>query len=164
MKSSTISVTPKARFIDLPHGYQAIIDEADWPVVSKLTLYRGTNGYVYFSKWENGKSIPRTLHGLLIHAPKGSHIDHFNGNKLDNRRGNLRVVTPQNNQLNRHKLNKNNTSGARGIKFRSSRSNPWVATICVMRKSIHLGVFATKESAIEARRMAELKYFGEVCP
>jgi len=39
----------KPRLLDLPHGHRTLVDEADLPVVASFTLYRGTNGYVYFS-------------------------------------------------------------------------------------------------------------------
>lgn len=98
----------KPRLLDLPHGYQTVIDEADWPAVSALTLYRGQNGYVYYSTWADGKSTPRTLHAFLVHAPKGMHVDH--------------------------------------------------------RDARHLGMFDTRDEAIEARKAAELTYYGELCP
>ncbi len=81
----------KPRLLDLSDGSQAVIDEADWPSVRGLTVYRGGNGYVYYSTWENGKSNPRTLHGFLMDPPKGRHVDHINGDKLDNRPENLQV-------------------------------------------------------------------------
>jgi hypothetical protein len=82
----------KPRLLDLPHGHVCVIDEADWELVRALTLYRGTNGYVYYSTWSSGKSIPRTLHSLLMGQHPGKHVDHVNGDKLDNRRSNLRIV------------------------------------------------------------------------
>ncbi len=131
-----------------------------------LTLYRGTNGYAYFSFWKNGRSHPQTLHGYLMQAPKGTHVDHVNGDKLDNRRANLRIVTPSRNQVNRKNLNRNNTSGMRGISYqpRLSPSKPWRAQITVNRQNHHLGLFATKDEAAAARRQAELELYGEACP
>jgi len=141
------------------------IDAEDEALLEGLTLYLGTNGYVYYSVWKDGKSTPFTLHGLLMGHHSGMHIDHINGDKLDNRRSNLRVVTPQVNQINRKRRNKNNTSGLRGValSFPGAR-NPWRAQITANGKNHHLGLFATKTAAIQARRSAELKGFGEFCP
>jgi hypothetical protein len=156
----------RPKLLDLPHGYQVIIDAADEPLVRILTLYRGINGYVYFSVWRDGKSHPRTLHGFLMQPPKGAHVDHINGDKLDNRRVNLRLVSPQLNQVNRKRLNRNNTSGMRGVAYRPdlSRTKPWHAQITADRRNRYLGLFATREDAIAARRQAELDLFGELCP
>lgn len=155
----------KLRLLDLPHGYATQIDESDWPAVQALTIYRGSNGYAFYSTWGNGKSTPRTLHSLLVAAPKGMHVDHVNGDKLDNRRANLRIVTPQRNQVNRRKLSKANASGTRGVAWTgASSTNPWRAQITVNRKNVHLGLFATRQEAVDARRAAEIEHFGETCP
>lgn len=157
-------MTGRPRLLDLPHGHQTIVDEDDWQRVRELTLYRGSNGYVYFSTWQAGRSHPQTLHGLLVCPPKGAHVDHINGDKLDNRRSNLRVVTPQRNQINRRRVNRNNTSGVRGVTRRGSVRNPWVAQIAVDRQNIYLGSYPTVGEAAVARRKAELLHFGELCP
>lgn len=150
----------------LPDGHLTCIDQADWPSVQNKALYRGTNGYAYFSTWDGFRSSPQTLHGFLLSAPKGAHIDHINGDKLDNRRDNLRVVTASVNGANRHQLNKNNTSGVRGVSYAPnfSISKPWRAQIMANRKARHLGLFATKEEAVAARKAAELANYGELCP
>lgn len=152
--------------LDLPHGFVMTIDEDDRPLVQGLTLYVGTNGYVTYSIWSQGRSTPHLLHRLFVCAPAGAHVDHINGDKLDNRRSNLRVVTPQRNQINRKRLNRNNTSGIRGVAYRPHVSSlrPWHAQITVQHRNIYLGMYATREDAVDARRRAELQYFGELCP
>lgn len=127
------------------------------------SLYLGWNGYVYFSTHRTG---PVTLHSHVMGGTQpGLHIDHINGDRLDNRRVNLRFVTPQGNQVNRKSLNQNNTSGVRGVALTNlSRRNPWRAQITVDRKNLHLGLFPTMEAAVEARRAAEIHHYGEVCP
>lgn len=151
----------RPRVLDLPHEKRTVIDEADWPLVSGFALYVGNHGYASFSRWYDGASHPQTLHGFLMKPPKGTHVDHINGDKLDNRRANLRVVSPSQNQANRHRLNKNNTSGVRGVTRRGSR---WIAQIMVDRRALYLGTFATPEEAVLVRREAELQYFGAPCP
>jgi hypothetical protein len=147
------------RILDLKDGFQTLIDDEDLERLGGRSVYLGTNGYAYLTG-----SV--TLHSFVLGgAVTGKHIDHINGEKLDNRRANLRVVDPQLNQVNRKRANRNNSSGARGVGLcPHSRSNPWRAQIMVARKGIHLGLYATKEEAIAARKAAELRYYGELCP
>lgn len=159
----------KSRTIDLPHGHKTRIDAADWLLVKDLTMYKGKNGYVTFTQYNPAtqKNTPQYLHLFLVGgAVEGHHVDHENGDTMDNRRSNLRVVTIQKNQINRHRLNKNNSTGVRGVIYnpKESKVHPWMARICVSGKSRHIGCFATKEEAVEARRSAELEHFGEFCP
>jgi hypothetical protein len=128
------------------------------------TLYMGTNGYVYFSTNRTG---PITLHAFVMGGTlAGLHIDHVNGDRLDNRRENLRFVTPSGNQVNRKRLSSANTSGIRGVRRRSGLSlkKPWLAQIMVDGKGRYLGVFETMEEAAAARRAAEVEFWGETCP
>ena len=57
-------------------------------------------------------------------------------------------------------ISKNNTSGTPGVCYRQ-REKKWLAYITVNRKPIHLGYYKNLEDAIEARKQAEIKYFGE---
>lgn len=148
--------------LDLTKGYQTMVDVADLPLLEGLALHVGNNGYAYFRPpGKEGRNS--TLHSLLMGTHPGKHVDHLNGDKLDNRRENLRVVTPQINQVNRKHLNKNNVSGVRGLTWRS-RSKRWIVQIGVNRRVHYLGSFADIEDAKRVRRAAELEYFGEECP
>jgi len=112
------------------------------------------NGQGYPVACINGKKT--YLHQLILGRKDGFVIDHINRDKLDNRRENLRFITQRQNCLN-VKLNKNNTSGHRGIQWNKEISK-YVARITHFRKSIHIGSFAKIEDAIKARKDAELKY------
>lgn len=85
-------------------------------------------------------------------------VDHINGDTLDNRRENLRLVTPSQNTMNRGKPN-TNTSGYKGVS--KSAPNTWRAYISFDKKRIHLGSFKTKEDAARAYNQAVPKYHGE---
>ena len=63
-------------------------------------------------------------------------------------------------QVNNRRLNKNNTSGVKGVSW-NKRAQKWKANIVVIYKQISLGAFIHKEEAIKARRDAELKYLGK---
>jgi hypothetical protein len=149
-----------AKRISLDGGSTVVDDDFDAGVLPRL--YIGNHGYVAFS--HRGSTV--LLHRWLTLAPKGTHVDHINGDKLDNRRHNLRVVTPQINQVNRHRLTTTNTSGVRGVVHvpRTSARNPWRAQITVKGQNISTGYFATRGEATVARRQAELAYWGESCP
>lgn len=113
------------------------------------------HGYVYNSKIG-------LLHRFIMNCPDDLVVDHINHNKLDNRVCNLRVCTQQQNNMNARK-GCNNTSGVRGVSFHKT-NNKWKANIQVNGKRMHLGYFKTKDEAIEARRQAEIEYFGEFSP
>lgn len=58
----------------------------------------------------------QSLHRLILNAPKGKQGDHRNGDGLDNRKVNLRLVNNQQNMQNRPKgANRNSKSGIRGV-------------------------------------------------
>lgn len=57
-------------------------------------------------------------------------------------------------------LRSHNTSGITGVSLHK-QTNKWRAYIEYDQKYIHLGLFDTKEEAIKARKLAEIKYFGE---
>lgn len=86
--------------------------------------------------------------------PDGMVIDHINGNSLDNRIQNLRVVNLRQNARNR-KVNSTNTSGITGVRFHKY-TNKWCAEINANDgKAVWLGVFRNKNEAVIARRAAE---------
>ena len=83
-------------------------------------------------------------------------IDHIDGNKLNNRIENLRVVTHQENHKNRQRAS-NNTSGVTGVGVHT-QTKKWRSRIRVDDELIHLGVFDNFEDAVAARKAAERKY------
>jgi hypothetical protein len=82
-------------------------------------------------------------------------IDHENGVRDDNRPGNLRDVSQQQNQQNRQ-LASTNKSGVIGVHW-SGPHGKWRASIKVKRKAQHLGLFSTVAEAAAARHTAEVK-------
>ena len=83
-------------------------------------------------------------------------IDHINGDKGDNRFANLREASHSQNMQNR-KLNKNNKTGTNGV-YLHEQSGKWLAFINFEGKKKYLGLFITKERAVEAREQAEKQY------
>ncbi len=117
--------------------------------------YLRPSGYVYGSTQDVNKKI--ILHNYVndFTPNKNKILDHINGDKLDNRKINLRLVTKQQNAQNMHKENK--TVGVNYNKHNGVYK--WIPQIMVDGKSIWLGTYNTEEEAIKVRKEAELKYF-----
>ena len=86
-------------------------------------------------------------------------IDHKNHNLMNNKKSNLRGCTHNQNMYNR-KLNKNNTSGYKGVSW-AAIEKKWIARIGVKRKYIRVGAFVDKIEAAKAYNTAALQHFGE---
>ena len=87
-----------------------------------------------------------TFLGLDFKNPK-LHVDHIDGNKLNNKLNNLRVVSHQQNQWNQ--------VNAKGY---HQRGKKWRAYIHLNFKTIYLGTFATESEARTAYITAKLIY------
>ena len=135
------------------NGTEFYFDLEDYEKIKDYTWYVGDNGYI---KAENDDI---KLHRLVMDAENGDVVDHIFHNKLDNRKSQLRFVNNSQNQMNRD-VGKNNTSGYRGISWHKVH-NKWIAQIGLMGKLKYLGLFTNLEDAVDARRQAEEKYFGE---
>jgi hypothetical protein len=84
-------------------------------------------------------------------------IDHINGHTADNRICNLRLATDKQNSQNRNKPNKSGNSGYMGVS-KIVGSARWRAVICINRKQIYLGAYATPEEASGAYLAAKRKH------
>lgn len=85
--------------IKLHSGQDVLIDEDDFEKIKQYKWYMGTAGYAVTVKHRKGasrkdknKNINISMHRLIMGFPKNYIIDHINGNRLDNRKSNLRLV------------------------------------------------------------------------
>jgi len=105
-----------------------------------------------------GKSYP--VHRIVWLLATGEHpdrfVDHINGNRLDNRLCNLRLVTKAENAKNR-RTTKTSTSGLNGVVWASDRKK-WRAFIRWDNRLEHLGTHDDFFEAVCARKSAEVRY------
>lgn len=78
-------------------------------------------------------------------------VDHVNGDTLDNRKSNLKIVTRAENNMNM-RMRKDNTSGCVGVVRKDGR---WSATIQKGGETFHLGIYDTFKEARASRKGAE---------
>lgn len=138
---------PHKRIVTRPEGL--LWDPVDDDLVESTTWFLSSWGYACGYLKYNGKNKMVWLHKLIGFAPDGFEVDHINGNRLDNRRANLRYVTRSVNGQNRTRLASNSTTGFTGIHFDKSRKK-WMAHATAGAKKLHKR-FDTREQAIEAR-------------
>lgn len=92
---------------------------------------------------------------------KGFDIDHKNGDKLDNRRSNLRVCTHAQNMLNQG-VNGNSKVGYKGVWLdKQSKSKRYVAMFMINGKRTSLGRYYKPEEAARAVDEAAKIHHGE---
>lgn len=135
----------------------AIVDSEDWDKIKNYTWGFGYGRtYVGANTKIRGKCI--LLHRFIMNTPKGFHTDHINGNHLDNRKSNLRICTPAQNQFNSRK-NKHKTSSYKGVCW-YKRDKCWRAYINLSRKQIHLGYFTDEKQAAQAYNKKSKEIYG----
>jgi hypothetical protein len=145
--------------ITLTRGMQVELDDEDFEALSHLKWYAlaGGGGKFYAYRMQARKGF--LMHRVIMNAPDGMEVDHKNGNTLDCRRNNLRIVTHGQNMMN-SAIRSHNTSGLKGVSWNKQRQK-WRADIRVSRRQINLGFFADKDVAYAAYCEASQKHHGE---
>ena len=150
------------KVICLTKGYFTIVDMEDYERLSKWKWRAHVKNdkivYAVRQKRVGDKQVKIYMHREIMNTPKHLKVDHINWNGLDNRRENLRNCTVAQNSQN-SRLARNNTSGYKGVR-ENKVSGGWIAGIYVDNEYIYLGSFRKKEDAIEAYRIASLKYLS----
>jgi len=151
--------------IPLTQNKFAIVDDDDY---KRLTIHSwcalaSSMGGFYAAHsvrpYPGAKTITVRMHRVVAGAAKGQIVDHINHDTLDNRKENLRIVTPSQNMMNRLGARKNKKLNIRGVYFHEG-TGKYRAMIRVYGKLKHLGLYKTTQEASKAYADANMKYFG----
>jgi hypothetical protein len=139
-------------------GTPALIDDVDHELVASRKWYLKPNGYAMARfRSEAGAVAYRTMHRVIMNAQPGTQIEHANLNRLDNRRGNLRIATQTQNLANT--VAREHTSIFKGV-HRHRDGVRWNASI-VHGHTISLGTYNDEIVAAFAYDRAAREHFGE---
>lgn len=125
----------------------AMIDAEDVDKVKYSKWRLNCNGYVISTNKFDGKTT--FLHRRILNNTN-QFVDHINGDVLDNRKQNLRLVTKSQNQMN---------VNYKGVS--KTKNDKHYAHIKIKGKAINLGVYVDEEEALYARYFAEKLLFKE---
>lgn len=136
-------------------GNYAIVDEEDYDRVNAFSpWYENDSGYAVKKTKIKGKNISIRMHSFVNCTPKGLVTDHINGNRLDNRKSNLRSVGQMINCWNRQTQDKHTKYDLpAGVTYDKSR-NQYVATKTVRRR------FDSLNDAVDFVNQSEREIYG----
>lgn len=140
----------KDKFAMVDIEYYDALSEANW-------FYSGNYAHTRIPNAGNRKLI--AMHRIIANTPEGLVTDHINGDKLDNRKINLRICEHSQNHCNRPKQ-KNNRSGFKGVSYHKS-TGFYYSYVCFKGKRQCLGNFKTAELAHEAYKRKALELHGQ---
>jgi hypothetical protein len=136
--------------ITISKGQIVLIDDEDEPLIRGAWYITG-DGYAARSRGGNKNHRIEYMHRIVTRAPKGTYVDHINGDKLDNRKSNLRLVTNSENMQNLRGAYRTSRTGIRGV---SPFEGRFRATVVVNYKQHHIGLFDTIDEAAAAATAA----------
>lgn len=98
----------------------------------------------------------RVIWAMVHGVWPATELDHRDGNRRNNRPGNLRLGPPLVNGKNQGRYS-TNTSGVVGV-VRNKAAGKWQAQIVVNKALIYLGLFASLDDAAQVRQAAERQH------
>ncbi len=142
------------------NSFEVKFDERDSHLFVGKTWRIYTYGVKKYLKWVSSTNNVQKIvsfHRLVINAASGEIVNHINGDSLDNRRENLRIVNPAQNARNQIKYKKT-ASRFKGVSFSKGK---WRARIKVCGVLIGLGTFDDEVHAAYVYDIASMKHHME---
>jgi hypothetical protein len=135
---------------------EILVDEEDWHKLMQSSWSNNTG----YAMGQIDKKYWRMHRYIMQITDSNIFIDHINGNRLDNRKENLRKVTPAENSMNKKpRNNENTTSKYKGVN--KSSSNKFNVLVTKDGISYRLGLFINEKDAARAYNEKAKELFGE---
>lgn len=149
--------------IPLTKNHVAIVDSQDAERVKQLKWHSSVRPHTVYALAAPTRKTHVYLHRFILGAKPGEHIDHIDGNGLNNTRTNLRVVTRSQQSCNTRKGKgqiRKGTSKYKGVYLNKARGR-YYAKIHIKGTCIGLGSYQIEEEAARAYDAAAKQFFGE---
>jgi len=149
-------------YVPLTKGYEAILDASDAHIVDgfnwQVNIMKAKKHPLIYAQRQVGR---RTImmHRSIMAPESDLFVDHRDGNGLNNRRSNLRLVTQSQNLCNQ-RLSSTNTSGFKGV-FWSEYVGKRYVQIELNGKKKCLGHYADIQDTAAAYAKASKDLHGE---
>ena len=158
--------------IKMPWGLPStIVDDDDYEMLIKtrwvIKYGGGKNGKPYAVNIviRNKKTVNIYMHRYIMEIIaqrkllQEEIVDHINGDSLDNRRCNLRIVSASANSHNKKSSKPNgHSSRYHGV---CAFNGKWRATISINNKRTHIGIFDNETDAAQHFDMQAILYYGD---
>ncbi len=149
--------------IALTQGYVALVDDEDFEELNQYSWHISQNKHLIYAIRNHpvypNYRITVKMHRQVIRAQNGEIVDHINGNGLDNRKENLRIVTGSQNCANKRAW-VGRTSKYKGVSWHKQHSK-WYVSIYANKKHVFLGLYDDEIKAAKAYDRKALEIFGE---
>lgn len=145
------------REVNLTQGKITLVDEIDFDRVaasSWCAAFEKKSGR-WVAKRAGIKGGTEYLHRFILDAPISMHVDHMDGNTLNNQRSNLRICTQRQNKQSRRTARQFKGAGLHKL------TGKFAAYLGHSGKRHHLGLFPTIEAAARAYDQKARELFGE---